>query len=25
MRRTAAPRLDAVEAAWRDAGALVEP
>ncbi|MGH9110900.1 MAG: MurR/RpiR family transcriptional regulator [Acidimicrobiales bacterium] len=25
MRRTATPRLDAVEAAWRDAGALVEP
>jgi DNA-binding MurR/RpiR family transcriptional regulator len=24
-RRTATPRLDAVEAAWRDAGALVEP
>ncbi len=25
MRRTATPRLEAVEAAWRDAGALVEP
>jgi DNA-binding MurR/RpiR family transcriptional regulator len=25
LRRTATPRLDAVETAWRDAGALVEP
>jgi DNA-binding MurR/RpiR family transcriptional regulator len=25
LRRTATPRLDAVEAAWREAGALVEP